>query len=59
VYYLPYPREKLGAWCVVHNVNSHDWLYTPTAVGYHDTLMLNGEIGEVYQEEELPTSFIV
>jgi hypothetical protein len=26
---------------------------------YHDTLSLNDDIDEVYQEEELPPSFIV
>jgi hypothetical protein len=45
MYYLPYPCEKL---------DPSEWLCTPTIVGYHDSPALNGE---VYQEEELPTSF--
>jgi hypothetical protein len=28
-------------------------------VGYHDTQALDGLVDEVYQEDELPTSFIV
>jgi hypothetical protein len=53
VYYLSYPYEKLSAWWVVHKVNPCERLYTPGNAGYH------GEVDEVYQEEELPASFIV
>jgi hypothetical protein len=59
VYYLPYPCENLSAWWVVHKVNPREWLYTLGNAGYHDTLTLDDNIDEVYQEEELPASFIV
>jgi hypothetical protein len=59
VYYLPYSCEKLSTWWVVHKVNLHERLYTPSDVGYHDTRALDGEVDEVYQEEELPTSSVV
>jgi hypothetical protein len=58
VYYLPYPCEKLSAWWVVHKVNSHEQLYTSGDAGYHDTSTLDDDIDVVYQEEELPASFI-
>jgi hypothetical protein len=39
----------------VYKVNPHEWLYTPTDVAYH----LNDEqVDEIYQDEELPTSFV-
>jgi hypothetical protein len=56
VYYLSYPCQKLNAWWVVHKVNPRELLRTPGDAGYHDTLMLDDE---VYQEEELPPSFII
>ena len=59
VYYLPYPCENLSAWWVVHKVNPRERLYTPGVAGYHDTRALDGEIDEVYQDEELPASFVV
>jgi hypothetical protein len=59
VYYLPYPCEKVSAWWVVHKVNPHEWLHTLGDARYHDTLMFDDDIDEVYQEEELPPSFIV
>jgi hypothetical protein len=59
VYYLPYPCEKLSAWWVVHKVNLCERLYTSGDAGYHDTPTLDDDIDEVYQEEELTTSFIV
>jgi hypothetical protein len=37
-------------------VNPHERLHTQGDAGYHDTLTLDDE---VYQEEELPPSFIV
>jgi hypothetical protein len=40
-------------------VNPHEWLHTPGDVGYHDTLTLDDDVDEVYQEEELPPSFII
>jgi hypothetical protein len=51
VYYLPYPCEKLSAWWVVHKVNPGEWLHTPGDAGYHDTLTLDDDVDEVYQEE--------
>jgi hypothetical protein len=59
VYYLFYPCEKLSAWWVVHKVNPRERLYTPGDASYHDTPMLDGDTDVVYQEEELPTSFVV
>jgi hypothetical protein len=59
VYCLPYPCKKLSAWWVVHKVNSCEQLYTLDNAGYHDTLGLDDDIDEVYQEEELSASFIV
>jgi hypothetical protein len=49
----------MSAWCVVHKVNPHERLHTPGDAGYHDTLTLDGDIDEVYQEEELSASFIM
>jgi hypothetical protein len=53
-----YPCEKLSAWWVVHKVKPREWLYTPGDDGYHDTLTLDDDIDEVYQEEELTASFV-
>jgi hypothetical protein len=39
-------------------VNSREWLHTLGDAGYHDTLTLDDDIDEVYQEE-LPPSFAV
>jgi hypothetical protein len=57
--YLPYPCEKLSAWRVVHKVNPREQLHTLGDAGYHDTLALDDDIDEVYQEEELPPYFFV
>jgi hypothetical protein len=59
VYYLSYPCQKLKAWWVVHKVNPRERSHTPGDAGYHDTLMLDDDVDEVYQEEELPPSFVV
>jgi hypothetical protein len=59
VYYLSYPCQKLNAWWVVHKMNPRERLDTPGDAGYHDTLMLNDDVDEVYEEEELPPSFVV
>jgi hypothetical protein len=40
-------------------VNPREGLQTLGNAGYHDTLMLDDDVDEVYQEEELPHSFIV
>jgi hypothetical protein len=49
----------LHVWWVVHKVNPHEWLYTPGDARYHDTPALDGEVDELYQEEELSTYFVV
>jgi hypothetical protein len=60
VYYLSYPCQKLNAWwVVVHKMNPCERLDTPGDAGYHDTLTLNDDVDEVYEEEELPPSFII
>jgi hypothetical protein len=58
VYYLPYPNKKFHAWWVVHKVIPREQLRTPCDAGYHST-QIDGEVDEVYQEEELPTSFVI
>jgi hypothetical protein len=59
VYYMSYPCEKLSAWWVLHKVNPCERLHTLGDVGYHDTLMLDDDIDEVYQEEESQPSFVI
>jgi hypothetical protein len=59
VYYLSYPCQKLNAWWVVHNVNPHEWLHTLGDAGYYDTPTLDDDVDKIYQEEELPPSFII
>jgi hypothetical protein len=56
VYYLNYPYQKLVAWQVVYKVNPREWLYTLTDAAYHFD---DEQVDEIYQEEELPTSFLV
>jgi hypothetical protein len=56
VCYLNYPCQKLTAWRVVYKVNPCEQLYIPTDAAYH----FNDEhVYEIYQEDELPTSFVV
>jgi hypothetical protein len=59
VYYMPYPCKKLSAWSVVNKVNPHERLHTLGDAGYHHTLTLDDDIDEIYQEEELPPSFVI
>jgi hypothetical protein len=59
VYYLSYPCQKLNAWWVVYKVNPREWLHTLGDARYHDTLTLDDDVDEVYQEEKLPPSFVV
>jgi hypothetical protein len=40
-------------------VNPCERLHTLGDAGYHDTLTLDDDVDEVYQEEELPPSFVV
>ena len=54
VYYLSYPCQKLDAWWVVYKVNPRERLHTPAEATYH---IDNGNVAEVYQEEEMPMSF--
>jgi hypothetical protein len=56
LYYLKYTCQKLVAWQVVHKVNPHEWLYTRTDVAYHFN---DEQVDEIYQKEELPTSFVI
>jgi hypothetical protein len=57
VYYMSYPCEKLSVWWVVYRVNPHEWLHTPDDSGYHKNQVPAGEVGEVYQDDELTCSF--
>jgi hypothetical protein len=59
VYYLSYSCQKMNALWVVHKVNPCEWLRTLGDAGYHDTLMLDDDVDEVYLEEQLPPSFVV
>jgi hypothetical protein len=56
VYYLKYTCQKLAAWWVVYKVNPRERLYTPTDVAYHFD---DEQVDEIYQEEELPSSFVI
>jgi hypothetical protein len=56
VYYLKYPCQKLAARWVVYKVNPREWLYTPTDAANHFD---DEYVDEIYQEEELPTSFVI
>jgi hypothetical protein len=56
VYYLKYPCQKLAAWRVVYKVNPCERLYTPTDASYHFD---DEQVDEIYQEEELSTSFVI
>jgi hypothetical protein len=40
-------------------VNPHERLHTPGDAEFQDTLTLDDDVDEVYQEEEFPPSFIV
>ncbi len=55
-YYLNYPCQKLAAWRVVYKVNPCERLYTPTDFAYHFN---DEQVDEIYQEEELTTSFVI
>jgi hypothetical protein len=56
VYYLKYTCQKLAAWWVVYKVNTRERLHTPTDVAY---LFDDEHVDDIYQEEELPTSFVI
>jgi hypothetical protein len=56
MYYLSYPCQKLTAWRVVYKVNPRERLHTPTDATYHFD---DEQVDEIYQEEELPTSFVI
>jgi hypothetical protein len=57
VYYMSYPCEKLSAWWVVCRVNPHEWLHTPDDSSYHKNQVSAREVDEIYQDDELPSSF--
>jgi hypothetical protein len=57
VYYMSYPCENLSAWWVVYRVNPHEWLHTPDDSGYHENQVSDGEVDEVYLDDELSCSF--
>jgi hypothetical protein len=57
VYYMSYLCENLGAWWVVYRVNPRERLHTPDDSGYHENQVSDGELDEVYQDDELPCSF--
>jgi hypothetical protein len=59
VYYLSYPCQKLNAWWVVYKVNPRERLHATGNAWYHNTLTLDDDVDEVYQEEKLPPSFAV
>jgi hypothetical protein len=40
-------------------MHPREWLHTPSDAGYHGTPTLDDDVDEVYQEEELPPSFVV
>jgi hypothetical protein len=56
LYYMSYPNLKFKAWWVVNKVNPRDYLHTPCTAGYQ---FEDIQVDEVYQEEELPTTFTV
>jgi hypothetical protein len=55
---IAYP-PPLDNFQVVHKVNPSEWLHTLGDVGYHDTPTMDGDVNEIYQEEELSASFVV
>ena len=55
VYFSTYPCKKLSKWRVVYNVNPRERLYTPGEDEYQIGHL--EQVDEVFQEEELPTSF--
>jgi hypothetical protein len=57
VYYMPYPCEKLSAWWVVYRVNPRERLHMFDDSGYHENQVSDGELDEVYQDDELLCSF--
>jgi hypothetical protein len=54
---MSYPCEKLSAWWVVYIVNPREWLHMPDHSGYHENQVSDGELDEVYQDDELLCSF--
>jgi hypothetical protein len=54
---MSYRCEKLSAWWVVYRVNPRDRLHTPDNLGYHENQVSDGELDEVYQDDELSCSF--
>jgi hypothetical protein len=57
VYYMSYPCQKLSDWWVVYKVNPRERLHTPGDAGYHENHVQAGEVDEVYQDDDMPSSF--
>jgi hypothetical protein len=57
VYHMSYPCEKLSAWWVVYRVNPRERQHTPDDSGYHENQVSDGELDEIYQDDELSCSF--
>jgi hypothetical protein len=55
VYFSRYTCKKLSALRVVYNVNPREHLYTPGEYEYQFEHL--EQVDEVFQEEDLPTSF--
>jgi hypothetical protein len=53
---MSYQNLKFKAWWVVHKVKTRERLHTPCAAGYQ---FKDEQVDDVYQEEELPTTFTV
>jgi hypothetical protein len=56
VYYLKYPCQKLAGWRLVYKMNPREQLHTPTDDAYYFD---DEQVDEIYQEEELSTSFVI
>jgi hypothetical protein len=54
---MSYSCEKLSVWWVVYRVNPREQLHTPDDSGYHENQVSDGELDEVYQDDELLCSF--
>jgi hypothetical protein len=57
VYYMAYPCEKLSAWWMVYRVNLRECIHTTDDSGYHENQVAAREVDEVYQDDELSSSF--
>jgi hypothetical protein len=53
---MSYPNPKFKAGWVVHKVNPRERLHTPCTTDYQ---LKDEQADDVYQEEELPTTFTI